>query len=276
MDISIEKITPKIAAEMLSKNPSNRSISSRKVAKLATDMQNGDFIYSHQGIAIDEDGNLIDGQHRLSAIIKSGTTQTLQVTRNLPRKVMEVVDRSDKRTFGQELTMGGHKNANVIASTLRLYVAFKNDGESLTKLSIINVSEQELRNNFNQDFVTSATISTKYHYRFPMIPRGDYSLLYYLLIYFKKIDTETVNLFFEELTNGSGLDSKNPILIYRNFFINNSNRLGQKDQHIRIARLIKLWNAWAKGAKVDRFGKFEYDNESEQFPKVFVVNKKLL
>lgn len=79
-----ESITPEIAREYLLHNSKNRIVKPRSVEAYARDMQRGDFRTTHQGIAFDTDGNLIDGQHRLLAIIMSNTPVTLLVTRGIP------------------------------------------------------------------------------------------------------------------------------------------------------------------------------------------------
>jgi hypothetical protein len=64
-------ITPELAREFLSYNYSNRPINKLIVKKYAKAMKNGDWKLTHQGIAFDERGHLIDGQHRLFAIIEA-------------------------------------------------------------------------------------------------------------------------------------------------------------------------------------------------------------
>jgi len=47
---------------------------------------------SHQGIAIDKDFRLLDGQHRLHAIVKSGVTLKVPVTYNADTESFNVID----------------------------------------------------------------------------------------------------------------------------------------------------------------------------------------
>lgn len=79
-----ENITPEIAKEYLGRNSKNRVVKPKSVEAYARDMQHGDFKTIHQGIAFDTEGNLIDGQHRLLAIILSNTPVTMMVTRGVP------------------------------------------------------------------------------------------------------------------------------------------------------------------------------------------------
>jgi hypothetical protein len=69
-----EMIGPERAKSLLSINKTNRNISERHVKEYAKMMANGDWDFTPQGITISKTGSLIDGQHRLNAIIKSGVT----------------------------------------------------------------------------------------------------------------------------------------------------------------------------------------------------------
>lgn len=85
MDFQIIDITPQMAAEFLSKNTFNRNVSSVAVRKYAADMKNGKWRLNHQGIAFDENGVLVDGQHRLLAIIQAAKTIRMPVVRGSDR-----------------------------------------------------------------------------------------------------------------------------------------------------------------------------------------------
>lgn len=75
----IQLITPEIAAKMLEKNISNRTISPKVVNQYAKDMANNKWSFSNDTIDFDKEENLINGQHRLSAIIKSGIPQEMTI-----------------------------------------------------------------------------------------------------------------------------------------------------------------------------------------------------
>lgn len=65
-------ITPEVATSLLKNNAGNRNLRSTVVDHYADQMKRGEWKPTHQAIAIGAGGNIIDGQHRLSAIVKSG------------------------------------------------------------------------------------------------------------------------------------------------------------------------------------------------------------
>src|SRR4051812_36080512 len=79
-----ESITPAIAAAILKNNIANRPVRQMAIDEYAQEMSAGRWALTHQGIAIDEKNTLLDGQHRLLAVMQSGVTVVMQVTRGVP------------------------------------------------------------------------------------------------------------------------------------------------------------------------------------------------
>lgn len=97
---TVECITPEIAKEYLKHNTKNRNINRRSVESLARDMKNGRFLHTHQGIAFDSEGTLIDGQHRLLAIVLADKPIEINVTRGLPPEAALFTDRGVSKSLG--------------------------------------------------------------------------------------------------------------------------------------------------------------------------------
>lgn len=97
-------VTPEIAKRWLEQNRGNRSINQKQVDTIAKDILAGDFDTTHQGIAIATDGTLLDGQHRLLAIVKANKTVKLMVTFNAVKS--RHIDSGMKRSESNRLQMG--------------------------------------------------------------------------------------------------------------------------------------------------------------------------
>lgn len=76
----LAEITPQKAQELLDKNLANRVPTQRLIDRLARDMVDGNWQLTHQGIAINEMGQLLDGQNRMFAVVKSGATIKTRIT----------------------------------------------------------------------------------------------------------------------------------------------------------------------------------------------------
>ena len=105
MRIEIQAITPAIAAEYLKKNTRNRNLQQVVVDRYADDMARGNWQLTHQGIAFNADGVLLDGQHRLAAVIKAGVTVEMMVAFGVADKAQGDMDSQQVRKVSHSLTI---------------------------------------------------------------------------------------------------------------------------------------------------------------------------
>mgnify|MGYP001767036089 CR=1 FL=1 len=103
MKTEIITVTPKRAEEYLSANTINRTLRKSVVERYANDMKMGRWELTHQGIAVANDGTLLDGQHRLHAVIKAGVPVMMQVTTGLDVSAFANIDKLVARTDADSL-----------------------------------------------------------------------------------------------------------------------------------------------------------------------------
>lgn len=107
--VSIELITPLSAKLFLMHNTANRSLRSLAVSEYTSEMKSGAWMLGCDAIGFDTDGVLINGQHRLNAVIKSGVACEFIVARNLPTKTKDALDIGKRRMLHERLTIAGNK-----------------------------------------------------------------------------------------------------------------------------------------------------------------------
>lgn len=110
METKVMVVTPEIAQEWLTHNMAcNRPVLKDTVHSYARQMRNGNWNLTHQGIAFDEAGELIDGQHRLRAIVEANIPVTINVTTGVHRVQGEAftIDMGRKRTYANMVQMSG-------------------------------------------------------------------------------------------------------------------------------------------------------------------------
>lgn len=98
--VTIEMISPEVAKNYLLTQESNRNINDRRAADYANRMRRGEWKVG-QPISFDEDDRLIDGQHRLKAVIRYGKPVEFSVMRGVPSDSKEVFDIGQQRTTAQ-------------------------------------------------------------------------------------------------------------------------------------------------------------------------------
>lgn len=102
---AVESVTPKMAEKWLKEhNTKNRPLFEKTIDRYARDMASGAWTVTNQGIGFAEDGTLLDGQQRLSAIVKAGVPIKMLVVRNLPAIYK---NNGDGKLFTQDVIDGG-------------------------------------------------------------------------------------------------------------------------------------------------------------------------
>jgi hypothetical protein len=146
-------ITPQLALHWLDYNKENRKLNKYKVQSFARQIVAGDFICTHQGVAFNDENELIDGQHSLKAIVMTGHAVKRMVTFGLPKKpagknftTMDVIDAGGRSVADQlKISHGLHESSAIkqvcaalsslcygartrnlsVGQTLQVYDAFK-------------------------------------------------------------------------------------------------------------------------------------------------------
>lgn len=101
-------VTPSQAARWLDNdNNRNRPVSDAVVQRYARDMKAGQWRLTHQGIAFDPQGVLLDGQHRLWAVVEADRAVEMHVWFNVPADGLMVIDGNRPRSLADHLRLGG-------------------------------------------------------------------------------------------------------------------------------------------------------------------------
>lgn len=110
-------VTPEQAQKWLDTNsPRQRSLIQRKVDQLSQSMERGEWLITHQGIALDTLGNLVDGQHRLNAVIMYGKPVEMTVTFDTPptENIFHAIDTGTVRAPRQFMAPYGSLKESVL------------------------------------------------------------------------------------------------------------------------------------------------------------------
>lgn len=120
------ELTPSIAQRLIDEhNDKNRRARPTRVAQYATEMDRDRWNLGPDPIAFDSDGSIIEGQHRLKAIVRSGKSQVFCVTCGLPSKGRLSAGRGLMRSVGDNARLSGRfdsKNIGMAVATCLLKV----------------------------------------------------------------------------------------------------------------------------------------------------------
>lgn len=133
---NIIKITPDLARMFLAKNSVNRSIRNSNIKFFCNEIKTGSFKTTHQGIAIANDGTLLDGQHRLLAIIETNIPVEMLVTKNLDKSTFHAMDCGSSRSMADR-TGFDQKVAECTRYLIRLGF---NNNQAISKSAEMNIN----------------------------------------------------------------------------------------------------------------------------------------
>lgn len=165
--VELRLITPEIAADFLRSNDGNyRAMRNPHKRKMVADMVSGDWSFTNATIAFDVDGRLVDGQHRLGAIVESETSQWLLVVFGMPSGSQSnpAIDTGARRSVATHLQNKGVGNSNVVAAAARLLYRLK-DGRATRAGSTREASDTKvarmIANTPSISDAVAATVSCK-------------------------------------------------------------------------------------------------------------------
>ncbi len=232
-------ITPERAEAYLARMGANRTLNEAHADRLADDMRRGDWRQTYEAIRFNKKGELIDGQHRLSAVVRSGKSLEFVVAGGLDAKAMAVVDTGRSRSFADVQAIAGEKNARKVAAVAK-QVYYLDVGKATASGPAVSHSQLErtLRQHPGlRDAVEKVGAVSGIQ------PHAQIAAVYCLA---REKHPRKADQWLEALQEGEDLAKGNPALVVRNKLI--SNRGGGSKMQLRgpavAAFLIKGWNAF--------------------------------
>lgn len=123
MIVKVADITPEDAAEMLTHNIGNRNISLKALQSYSRDLVKGYWKANGVSIIFNDAGTLIDGQHRLTAVVKTGLILSDSIIVTVPESQGSGIDQGKRRSARDQAKMQGLSgyiyNSNTVISTVK-------------------------------------------------------------------------------------------------------------------------------------------------------------
>ncbi len=243
-------ITPELAKEYLEKARQNRNTNKHTVNFYADEMLRGQWKLTGQGLSFGKNGKLLDGQHRLKAIIKANTAIELLVIHDVEESSFSVYDSGKTRTAADIFAIEGIPNNVQLATIIIKYIKMVKGhkfGSHEINSKVMKITKedslQEYKNDSDswQQIVTfAATIYRKYRF-YSISDVG--SITAYLIKDKKHSQTKVINFFLELVE----LAPSRPTLTnLRSTLIKNmTNRvLDNSDKRQLAIFLIRAWNSY--------------------------------
>ena len=262
-DITIEMITPAIAQRWLDKNTHNRNVRPIRVKNYAADMASGAWEFNGDPIRFSDEGTLLDGQHRLEAIVASGVAIRMVVIRGLAHQAQNTMDGAITRTFGDVLALQGEHSVHSLASAVRSVRLWENGTRAFTGNSV--TSNPVLLDTLHRHpWIREALPLLIKVSKIAHIPTSVSAALY---MEFYRLDKADATWFFEMVSCQENLEIPQPIFKLRNTIeANRRNVRGTQNRTYVAAITIKAWNAYRAGTQIQSLGWRPGGANPEKFP----------
>lgn len=249
VEVLLTRVTAEMAQEWLDRSGPNRRVNDAQVSRFATDMLTGSWMSSEttETLKFDARGQLVDGQHRLAAVVKAGRAQQFWVARNVPAGAIEMVDTGRSRSFADVLTMSGAENTTSrrVAATLK-WVYHLEHGTALT--SGRAVSHAELRRTLEAHPSVVDAVTRAYESR-EVTPQ---SILAAVLTLARERKPRKADDWIEAVQEGANIGKSHPAFVLRRKFRRGDSGAGSHQMRgsYAAALMIKSWNAFVAGEEI--------------------------
>lgn len=259
----VVSINPDLAKQWLeSLDEIQRPLKINHVKFLASEMKNGRWELTGEPIIFSESGSLLNGQHRLNAIILSEVSVKMLVVQGAKKESYHKMDAGVSRSAADVVSAYGYKNSSTLSSTARLVIAYQQSeklGGHLNKGKISNdlVLNWIKTSGITDEMIKYAQNSSR---EFRGIRKVEMAAMKFIHDGINKKDSDT---FWNSLVTGVGIDTDSPIYLLRNKFIKDLVGNERLKPTSRIALINKSWNFF-RANKQPRT--LTWDSKKEGFP----------
>lgn len=242
-------ITPALAETLLEKNPNNRSLNKRSVERLTKAIKNREWVLNGEPIILDEEDNLIDGQHRLRAVIAAGESIHALVVRGVRSKAFDTIDIGRPRSMADILSIKNEGNPTKLAAAVRLLYCWEKAIELKVDMDWIDTPSYKTLERVleaNHGLSQSVVWPGRARQLNKILPSAPIGTLHYL---FSKVDSQAADYFFTKLAEGTDLPPNSPILTLREHYLRYP-KGGRKRNTELFKNIISAWNAYRQGREL--------------------------
>lgn len=265
----IEFITPQLAEKYLATSNGNRPISHQIVDSYAESMKRGEWMLNGVPIVFGACGNLLDGHHRLFAIVASQVSIRTLVVRGVQNESFTTFDCGRHRTFGQILAMQGVENYKKISAIVSGVDAMRSNGriyESNNRIRLKKTNTDAL-NEYNSNpsmYNHAARFASSIHNRLAVIKESWIGSMWYLLTQDMGYDRYKVEYFFENLCSAKQSECQ-VIELLRVKLIKESASAMKYTTQMKFQLIAKAFNLYINNESVGVLKITEKDKKYTQF-----------
>lgn len=246
-------VTPKIAKEYLELNTRNRPLSQAKVDEYSKLMTKNSWDLTTDAIGFDTNGALINGQHRLQAVVDCGKAVEFMVATGLEPDAFNIIDTGKTRNSGDVLGANGFTSSHHKSAIIKFVMGYKKglitSDKDATKrgLGVNNqdVLDYAIRHKAKLEEAYEVSVAVSKNFR--GIKGREAGGMFWVL---SEIDRARAVDFFRALGTGTMLKHDDPIYVLRQRLMDNLAVKKKCPTREKLAWVVIAWNHVKHGTKV--------------------------
>lgn len=242
----ITTITPELAASLLEHNHLNRPLSDAHVKRIAAQILADKWKFNGDTIKISVNNEVLDGQHRLWAIIEAKQAVETILVRGIERDAFSTIDTLRRpRSGGDVIALNGTtRYRNIISSALQWLWRWQHGCLEKYKDPKFRIENSDIEAMFTAHPQIIRAIESAAKLRSLANP-ALVGFFYYILT---NRNEHLAEQMMATLENPAGVSITDPYFKLRVYFLEDSHK--RKDALYSIALMIKASNAAYRGQKV--------------------------
>lgn len=262
-EITQLNVTPEMAKRILEGGANKRPFNQKKMLSYSEDMtakrwKGG----TYELIKIASNGVVIDGVHRLRAVIHSGVSVPLQIVTGFDEGLFDVLDTGKSRDGADVLAIIGVKSSNQVVSVIRRHYSLikrqKNPRFKVLKNREI-IEIYQYRPEFWDEITLKGVYVCRNFSRLLTVKSAGSIIAYISDRYSKEIAYE----FFEDLVNGNNFRSQIIGVLTKKLINSKVSKINRMSDHIIDAYVLKAFKMWLIGQTGMRL---KFNPEIEEYP----------
>lgn len=255
-------LTPEMAMQLLDMNTLNRPISDQHVQRIANQIESGKWKFNGDTIKVSSDNAVLDGQHRLWAVVNSKIPVETIIVHGIERDAFATIDTLRRPRSGADTVAlsGTTRHRNVVASALGWLVRWQRDCIDNYRAPQNRIENSDIEEAFKAHPGIVNAVERASHLRH-MINPAIVAFLYYVMT---NRNPNLAEQMMTTLENPAGVSADDPFFRLRARFT--AERHKRREPEMMIALTIKAANAAHRGQRPELLAWRNQGKAAEPFP----------
>ena len=264
--LQIVTVTPEMAVQILERNELNRPLNDQHVHRIARQITEGKWKFNGDTIKISSDHSVVDGQHRLWAIIEAKQAVDTIIVTGIERDAFATIDTLRKPRSGSDVIAlaGTLKYRNMVAAALGWLIRYQRGVLQTYNQPQNKVENSDIEAAFKEHPGIVRAVERCMPLRGLANP-GIVAFAYYVALDRNGLLAEKL---VDTLIDPAGVSINDPLFRLRSYFTSDHHK--RKEAVMSIALMFKALNAARAGRKVSALSWKNQGRNPEAFPKLEV------